>query len=72
MKLEINNFFRLFLPLINKHLDDFFVAVPSNIFGIFTLSDLSIGYFDKYIFFGMTPTFLPPTSFIEEQLINLQ
>lgn len=72
LKLEINNFFRLFLPLINTHLADYYVRVPQEIFGIFTLSDLSVGYFDQYLFLGMTPTFLPPAKFVEHQLTALQ
>ena len=60
LKLEINNGFRLFMPYINRHLALHSVKVPSNIFGIFLLSDLSISYFDQYIYLGMSPTFLAP------------
>ena len=36
------------------------VTFPSNIFGIFLLSDLTLGYFDNYIYAGATPTFIAP------------
>lgn len=75
LKTEINNGFRLFMPIINSKLALHNMTVPHNIFGVFTLSDLSIGYFDQYIFFGMTPTFLPPvvvsSLYIEEQLSDI-
>lgn len=69
LKLEINNGFRLFMPYINTHLMAHSVPVPHNVFGIFTLSDLAIGYYDQYIYLGMTPTFLPiSTNAVRENL----
>lgn len=73
MKTELNNFFRLFTPKINAALQLHPFTVPSNVFGIFMLSNLTIGYFNSYLYLGMTPTFLPPASNpIMEHLLILQ
>jgi len=62
LKVELNNFFRIFTPEINHMLAKHAVTFPSNIFGIFLLSDLTLGYFDNYIYAGATPTFITPKS----------
>lgn len=73
MKTELNNFFRLFTPRINATLQQNPFTVPSNVFGIFILSNMTIGYFNSYLYLGMTPTFLPPASHpIMEQLLMVQ
>lgn len=59
MKLELNNVFRLAIPSVNSWLTTEQVSVPSSILGVFELSDLTLGYFDDYLFFGATPTFYP-------------
>ena len=61
LKLKLNNGFRIMLPLLNAFISKFHLAFPSDIFGIFQLSDLVLEYFDGYIYAGATPTFLPPT-----------
>lgn len=66
MKTELNNFFRLFTPIINKDLAAHTFTVPSNVGGIFILSNLVISYYDNYIYFGMTPTFITPALAVEE------
>ena len=60
LKLKLNNGFRIVLPLLNIFLSKFHLQFPSDIFGIFQLSDLVLEYFDGYIYAGATPTFLPP------------
>ena len=68
MKLELNNGFRLFLPVINKKLAAADIVFPSNFFGIFKLTNLKLGYYDNYIYAGATPIFLAPT--IEEVILQ--
>lgn len=41
------------------------ITIPSVLFGIFTLSDLTLKYHDDYLEAGLTPTFLPPTMDVE-------
>ena len=60
LKVELNNFLRIFTPQINRMLAKHAVTFPSNIFGIFLLSDLTLGYFNNYIYAGATPTFIAP------------
>ena len=72
MKTELNNFFRIFTPIINKDLAAKTFTVPSNIGGIFILSNLTIGYYNNYLYFGMTPTFITPALAVEEQLAVYQ
>ena len=59
LKVELNNFFRLFTPILNLKLAQHPIELPTNFF-IFTLSDVVIGYFDSYVYFGFTPTFVSP------------
>ena len=61
LKTELNNFFRLFTPIINRDLQNHSFTVPSNIGGIFMLSNLTLGYYNKYLYVGFTPTFITPT-----------
>ena len=61
LKLKLNNGFRIMIPLLNVFLSKFNLSIPSNIFGIFELSNLNLDYFDGYIYAGATPTFLPPS-----------
>ena len=68
LKLKLNNGFRIMLPLLNVFLSKFNVSIPSNIFGIFELSNLNLDYFDGYIYAGATPTFLAPTKEIPMDL----
>ena len=61
IKTKLNNGFRLALPILNHVLANHQIKIPSNILGVFELSDLTLGYYDSYIFAGATPTFLPPS-----------
>merc|ERR1712194_414391 len=61
VKVALNAAFRVSMPLINLFLGKYILKIPSDIFGIFQLSDLVLEYFDGYIYAGATPTFLPPT-----------
>jgi hypothetical protein len=36
------------------------IVIPTNIMGLFELSDLTIKYHDGFIEAGLTPTFIPP------------
>ena len=65
IKVKINNGFRFGLPLINRGLESHMISIPSNIFGLFLLSDLTIDYHDNYIYAGATPTFVGPSSLTE-------
>ena len=63
LKLELNNAFKLGLGTINEHLAKMQIAVPSNIAGIFELHNLTLGYYDNYLYAGATPIFLPPAHY---------
>lgn len=62
LKLEINNVSRILVPIINAEIQKYQVPIPSNVFGIFLLSDLYLIYQDGYLQAGATPTFLPPAA----------
>ena len=66
-KIELNNLARFCLSKLNPWLAGNPIPIPSNIGGIFELSDLFLGYFDDYVYVGATPTFLAPTveSFVQ-------
>ena len=68
LKVELNNFFRLFTPVINHALTKHTVTFPSNFFGLFMLSDLTLGYYNSYLYLGFTPTFIPRALKVEQLL----
>jgi hypothetical protein len=63
LKLELNNFLRIYMPHINAWLVNTPVTIPSNIAGIFELSNLTLEYFNNYVYVGATPTFIPPSTY---------
>lgn len=66
IKVELNNFFRLFMPQLNNFLAKKTITFPSEFFGIFKLTNLTLDYYDHYIFAGATPLFIAPSKKIEE------
>ena len=67
LKIEINTVSRLIVPEINNFLKNYQVPIPSDILGIFILSNLFLTYQDGYIFGGATPTFVDPTPTVAAQ-----
>jgi len=57
-KLKLNLIFTTFKVIINQWLGEKDIVVPSNIAGLFILSDLYIEYYNDYIYAGATPTFI--------------
>lgn len=62
LKIEINNLFRLIKSPVNTFLEDNLIPVPDQIGNIFSLNDLTLGYYDGYLYAGATPIFLAPTA----------
>lgn len=58
VKTELNNAFRIFMPTLNTILAKRTITFPSNFFGIFNLTNLTLDYYDHYIFAGATPLFI--------------
>lgn len=58
-KFFLNKIINTFLPSINEFLNSKRLILPTELFGIFTLSDLVIKYYDYYVMIGATPTFIP-------------
>jgi len=69
IKVELNNAFRIGLPIMNMILSKHHIPIPSNIAGLFELSDLTLGYHDDYIYVGATPTFIGP-KMVESEGVN--
>merc|ERR1719498_1699514 len=61
IKLEINNGFRIAKPIINGLLASHQIAFPTNIAGLFKLEAMTLGYYDDYIYAGITPVFVGPS-----------
>ena len=49
------------LPLLNTWIQAQPIAIPTKLFGLFSLSDLTLSYHDNYLEAGLTPVFSPPT-----------
>jgi hypothetical protein len=60
LKIEFNTVSKLMVPELNKFLQKYKVPIPTNIYGIFFLSDLFLEYNDGFIYAGATPTFVAP------------
>jgi len=58
-KFFLNKMINLFLPEIDAYLNTKQLTLPTELFGLFKLSDLVIRYYDEYIMLGVTPTFEP-------------
>jgi hypothetical protein len=65
IKVELNNFFRIFMPSLNNFLARKTITFPSNFFGIFNLTNLTLDYYDHYIFAGATPLFIGTAESLE-------
>lgn len=66
VKMEINVGLAVAAEPINKKLNT--LVIPQEVLGVFSLSDLVIGYYDGYLFGGATPTFLQPAMTLENYL----
>jgi len=62
VKLEINNGFRVAKPLINRLLTDKPINFPTQVGNLFKLEALTLSYYDDYVYAGITPVFIGPTS----------
>ena len=58
IKLEINNGFRIFQGTLNSLLQAHPINFPTEVFGLFKLEQLTLAYYDDYIYAGITPIFL--------------
>jgi len=61
VKLEINNGYRIIEPTLNHFLRKHPIQFPTNIFGVFELEQLTLSYYDDYVYAGITPIFIGPT-----------
>jgi hypothetical protein len=68
LKLELNNLFRIAQIPLNRELAENLIPLPDEIGGLFTLSDLTLGYYDNYLYAGATPVFIGPPSYTEAAL----
>ena len=60
LKITINNGLRLFTPFINMKLDNKVIQLPTHVLGYFDLVDMTLSYYDDFIYVGITPLFVPP------------
>jgi len=67
LKLELNKGFKIARPIINDKLAAMTITVPSNIAGVFELHNLTLSYYDNYLYAGATPVFLPPATVASKQ-----
>lgn len=72
IKLEINNGFRVVQPSLNAWLGKKAINFPTNIFGLFELQQLTLSYYNNYIYAGITPIFIGPSSTEQKELAYAQ
>ena len=49
------------IPFFNIWIQTQSIVIPSELFGLFKLSDVVVKYHDNYLEAGLTPTFVPPS-----------
>jgi len=49
------------VPFFNIWIQTQSIVIPSELFGLFKLSDVVVKYHDNYLEAGLTPTFVPPS-----------
>lgn len=57
IKVELDSGIFFVTKIVNRVLTRFPLPIPANIIPFMTLTDLNIGYYDDYIYFGVTPIF---------------
>lgn len=62
LKLAINNGFRVAKPFLNGILEKNQIQLPKQVFNLFKLEALTLGYYDNYVYAGVTPVFIPQNS----------
>ena len=62
LRLEINNGLKVALKFINPFLAKHSIPFPGSIIPLFQLHDLSLDYFNDYIYAGMSVTFVAPAA----------
>lgn len=60
LKVTINNALRLAIPFMNSKLANLVISLPTHVLGYFDLVDMTLSYYDDYIYVGITPLFVPP------------
>jgi hypothetical protein len=68
IKLEVNVGERIFEPIMNKWLRSKPIQFPTSIFGMFKLEELTLSYYDDYVYAGITPVFIGPTSAVSKPM----
>jgi len=61
IKLEVNVGERIFEPIMNKWLSSKPLQFPTEILGMFKLEELTLSYYDDYVYAGITPVFIGST-----------
>jgi len=62
MKTKLNTAFLVVKPIINAILADKLFNLPTHLGKYFLLSDFNLKYYDSFVMFGVTPTFVGPSS----------
>ena len=57
----LNGLLSITVPIANIYIATQKIIIPDELFGLFTLSDITVKYHDNYLEAGLTPTFVPPT-----------
>lgn len=74
----LNLAFKDGIPVLNVWLKTQPITIPTVLFGLFKLSDLTLKYHNGFLEMGLTPTFLPPSheipdvyyKFVPEKLLH--
>jgi len=71
LKTKLNTAFLVVRPIVNSILATHDINIPTHLGKYFILSDLVLGYYNGFLFIGLTPTFVGPSAstkqwFLEE------
>ena len=62
LKTKLNTAFLVVRPIVNSILASHDINIPTHLGKYFILSDLVLGYYNGFLFIGLTPTFVGPSA----------
>ena len=71
LQTELNRASELLVYFLNAYLPNFKVPIPSDLCGVFYISDLFLQYNDGYMYFGATPIFIAPSPIDDDPPLEL-
>lgn len=70
MKTKLNAAFLVVKPIINSILGDKLFNLPTHLGKYFLMSNFNLKYYNSFVMFGVTPTFVGPSPAERQNLVD--